>query len=73
MTEEKPVKNPDFDNVLVTEDQKLQFLPWRAKIIEEQIKLLKLKQELARITAEISVAENQIEYYNLMLQSTDEP
>ena len=35
MTEEKPVKNPDFDNVLVTEDQKLQFLPWRAKIIEE--------------------------------------
>lgn len=45
----------------------------RAKIIEEQIKLLKLKQELARITAEISVAENQIEYYNLMLQSTDEP
>lgn len=45
----------------------------RAKIIEEQIKLVKLKQELARITAEISVAENQIEYYNLMLQSTEEP
>lgn len=44
----------------------------RAKIIEEQIKLVKLKQELARITAEISVAENQIEYYNLMLQSTEE-
>ncbi len=44
----------------------------RTKIIEEQIKLVKLKQELARITAEISVAENQIEYYNLMLQSTEE-
>ena len=45
----------------------------RAKIIEEQIKLVKLKQELARVTAEISVAENQIEYYNLMLQSSEEP
>lgn len=45
----------------------------RAKIIEEQIKLVKLKQEWARISAEISVTENQIEYYNLMLQSTEEP
>lgn len=62
MTHPAPeTKSESFDNSI------------RAKIIEEQIKLVKLKQELARITAEISVAENQIEYYNLMLQSTEEP
>ena len=41
----------------------------KAKIVEEQIKLIKLKQELAQIQAQISVAEGQIEYYNLLLQN----
>lgn len=41
---------------------------YHAKIIEEQMKLITLKQELARISAEISITEGQIEYYKLMLQ-----
>ena len=41
----------------------------KAKIVEEQIKLIKLKQELAQIQAQISVAEGQIEYYDLLLQN----
>lgn len=41
---------------------------YEARIIEEQMKLIKLKQELARINAEISIAEGQIEYYRLMLK-----
>ena len=41
----------------------------KAKIVEEQIKLIKLKQELAQIQAQISVTEGQIEYYNLLLQN----
>lgn len=40
----------------------------KAKIVDEQIKLIKLKQELAQIQAQISVTEGQIEYYNLLLQ-----
>ena len=39
------------------------------KIRDEQIKLIKLKQELAQIQAQISVAEGQIAYYNLLLES----
>lgn len=41
----------------------------KAKIVDEQIKLIKLKQELAQIQAQISVTEGQIEYYNLLLQN----
>lgn len=41
----------------------------KTKIVDEQIKLIKLKQELAQIQAQISVAEGQIEYYNLLLQN----
>ena len=36
------------------------------KIIEEKMKLIKLKQELAQITAQITICENQIEYYTLL-------
>lgn len=42
----------------------------KAKMVEEQIKLIKLKQELAQIQAQISVAEGQIEYYSLLLQNS---
>lgn len=41
----------------------------KLKIVDEQIKLIKLKQELAQIQAQISVTEGQIEYYNLLLQN----
>ena len=41
----------------------------KAKIVDEQIKLIKLKQELAQIQAQISVTEGQIEYYHLLLQN----
>ena len=37
-----------------------------AKIIEERMKLIKLKQELAQITAQITICENQIEYFTLL-------
>ena len=36
-------------------------------IREEQMKLIRLRQELAQIQAQIAVAEGQIEYYNLLL------
>jgi len=38
-----------------------------SKIVEEQMKLIKLKQDLAQIQAQISIAEGQIEYYKLLL------
>ena len=38
-----------------------------AMIREEQMKLIRLRQELAQIQAQIAVAEGQIEYYNLLL------
>lgn len=41
---------------------------YAAKIVEEQKKLIKLKQELAKISAQISITEGQIEYYKLMIQ-----
>ena len=36
------------------------------KIVEERIKLIKLKQELAQLTAQIAICEKQIEYYQLL-------
>ena len=42
------------------------------KIIDEQMKLIRLKQELAQITAQITICENQIEYYNILLQKQEE-
>lgn len=36
------------------------------KIREEQLTLIRLRQELAQIQAKIAVAEGQIEYYNLL-------
>lgn len=36
------------------------------KIVDEKIKLIKLRQELARISAEITICEEQIEYYTLI-------
>ena len=35
-------------------------------ILQEKMKLLKLKQEMARISAEISISESQIEYYQML-------
>ena len=39
------------------------------KILEEQLRLLELKQELARVEAEISIRESKIEYYKLLQKS----
>ena len=44
---------------------------FKLKIIEEQKSLIKLRQKLAQIQAEITIAEEQIEYYNLLLQQQE--
>ena len=71
--EEVPVSEVDFDEELKTEEAQHNVanegIGIKAKIVEEQIKLIKLRQELAQIQAQISVAEGQIEYYNLLLQN----
>jgi excisionase family DNA binding protein len=50
------------DNVPVEDDN------YNQLINQEKMKLCILRQELARIQAEITIRETQIEYYNLMLK-----
>ena len=70
--EELPMREAGFDDELKNTEEQYRSLgeevDIKAKMVEEQIKLIKLKQELAQIQAQISVAEGQIEYYNLLLQ-----
>ena len=40
------------------------------KIVQEKLKLIKLKQELAQLTAQISICESQIEYYQVLLKQS---
>lgn len=41
-------------------------------IFQEKLHLCILKQELARITAQIAISESQIEYYNILIQKENE-
>ena len=72
---EKPIYDVNEDNYIVLNDTDNEQttgteLDLEGLILSEGMRLCVLKQELARITAQISISESQIEYWRLLQQKT---